>query len=134
VIEVAARLGGGHDAELAEAVTGVDLNGLAIDAALGAAHPVPSWDTPRVGGAVTRFLVAPPGVLESVDVPAGLEGVERVRIYREPGYVVGPLRRGPDRAGAVLAVGASRKQALDRADAAAAAVVFRVAPEPVLAQ
>ena len=35
VIEVAARLGGGHDAELVEAVTGVDLNGLAIDAALG---------------------------------------------------------------------------------------------------
>jgi hypothetical protein len=76
---------------------------------------------------VTRFLVAPPGVLESVDVPAGLEGVERVRIYREPGYVVGPLRRGSDRAGAVLAVGDSREQALDRADAAGAAVVFRVA-------
>ena len=134
VIEVAARLGGGHDAELAEAVTGVDLNGLAIDAALGAAHPVPSWHTPRVGGAVTRFLVAPPGVLESVDVPAGLEGVLRVRIYREPGYVVGPLRRGSDRAGAVLVVGDSREQALDRADAAAAAVVFRVASEPVLAK
>ena len=33
VIEVAARLGGGHDAELVQAVTGVDLNGLAIDAA-----------------------------------------------------------------------------------------------------
>ena len=40
VIEVAARLGGGHDAELVEAVTGVDLNGLAIDAALGT-FPVP---------------------------------------------------------------------------------------------
>ena len=35
VIEVAARLGGGHDAELVEAAVGVDLNGLAIDAALG---------------------------------------------------------------------------------------------------
>ena len=41
MIEVAARLGGGHDAELVEAVTGVDLNGLAIDAALG--------DLPRAG-------------------------------------------------------------------------------------
>ena len=34
-MEVAARLGGGHDAELCEAALGVDLNGLAIDAALG---------------------------------------------------------------------------------------------------
>ena len=39
VIEVAARLGGGHDAELVEAALGVDLNGLALAAALGrAAH------------------------------------------------------------------------------------------------
>ena len=35
MIEVAARLGGGHDAELVEAATGVDLNGLALAAALG---------------------------------------------------------------------------------------------------
>src|SRR5207244_2036828 len=35
VIEVAARLGGGHDAELVETVTGIDLNGLTIDASLG---------------------------------------------------------------------------------------------------
>ena len=35
VIEVAARLGGGHDAELAKLALGVDLNGLALQAALG---------------------------------------------------------------------------------------------------
>ncbi len=127
VIEVAARLGGGHDAELVEAVTGVDLNGLAIDAALGEPLLVPSWHKPRVGGAVTRFLVAPPGILESVDVPPGLEGVERVRIYREPGYVIVPLRRGSDRAGAVLAVGDSRDQAVARADSAAERIRFLTA-------
>ena len=33
--ELAARLGGGHDAELCEAAVGVDLNGLAIAAAFG---------------------------------------------------------------------------------------------------
>ena len=132
VIEVAARLGGGHDAELVEAVTGVDLNGLAIEAALGTTL-VPSWHEPRVGGAVTRFLVAPPGILEGVDVPERLAGVERVRIYHEPGYVLVPLRRGSDRAGALLAVGDSRTQAVERADAAAAAIVFRVASEPALA-
>ena len=132
VIEVAARLGGGHDAELVEAVTGVDLNGLAIDAALGTTL-APSWHEPRVGGAVTRFLVAPPGMLEGVDVPQQLAGVERVRIYHEPGYMLVPLRRGSDRAGALLAVGDSRAEALERAEAAAAAIVFRVASEPALA-
>ena len=125
VIEAAARLGGGHDAELVEVATGVPLNDLALDAALGRPleHPAPAR---LVGGAVTRFLVAPAGVLASVDVPSGLEGVERVRIYREPGFVFGPLRRGSDRAGAVLAVGDSREQALARADRAAASIAFRV--------
>ena len=35
VVELAARLGGGHDAELCAAVLGVDLNELALSAALG---------------------------------------------------------------------------------------------------
>ncbi|MGH3001229.1 MAG: ATP-grasp domain-containing protein, partial [Gaiellaceae bacterium] len=92
VIEVAARLGGGHDAELVEAVTGVDLNGLAIDAALVLALAAPRPQA-LVGGAVTRFLVAPAGALGGVEVP---EELDRVRIYREPGYVFMPLRRGAD--------------------------------------
>jgi biotin carboxylase len=130
VIEVAARLGGGHDAELVEAATGVPLNDLAIDAALGRPLEVPAPAT-RVGAAVTRFLVAPPGVLEQVDVPDGLDGVEQVRIYREPGYELRPLRRGADRAGAVLVVGGSRAEALDHAERAAAAIAFRVDAIPV---
>jgi biotin carboxylase len=130
VIEVAARLGGGHDAELVEAATGVDLNWLALAAALGRTPPVEQVTgaySERVGGAVTRFLVAPPGVLESVEVPQGLPGVLRARIYREPGYVLSPLRRGSDRAGAVLAVGRTREEAVARADAAAERVRFLTA-------
>jgi biotin carboxylase len=125
VIEVAARLGGGHDAELVEAALGVDLNGLALDAALGN-ELVLSQNKPRVGGAVTRFLVAPPGILERVDVPEGVEA----RIYREPGYVFTPLRRGADRAGAVLVTAGSREEALAQADAAAESVRFHIA-EPL---
>jgi biotin carboxylase len=122
-IEVAARLGGGHDAELVHAVTGIDLNGLAIDAAVG--RPLVVGDVePRVGGAVTKFLVASPGLLERVDVPDDLAGVEEVRIYREPGYVHTPLRRGADRAGALLATGDSREEALARANAAADRIRF----------
>jgi biotin carboxylase len=126
VMEVAARLGGGHDAELVEAATGVPLNDLAISVALGEDVSVPAGER-LVGGAATRFLVSPPGILESVDVPGDLEGVLRVRIYRAPGYVFTPLRRGADRAGAVLAVGESREHALARADAAADRIRFLTA-------
>jgi len=126
VIEIAARLGGGHDAELAERATGVPLNDLAIDAALGLPLSAPEPGS-RVGGAVTRFLVAPAGVFESVDVPDDVDGVEHVRIYREPGYVFTPLRRGSDRAGAVIVVGESREQAVARAEAAAQRIRFTTA-------
>ncbi len=127
VIEVAARLGGGHDAELVEAATGVDLNGLALSAALGArisAEQVTESYKERVGGAVTRFLVAPPGVFRSVEVPQGARGVLRTRIYREPGFLFTPLRRGSDRAGALLAVGRTREEAVTRAEAAAERIRF----------
>jgi len=69
--------------------------------------------------------------LTGVDVPTALDGVRRVRIYREPGFVQGPLRRGSDRAGAVLVVGDSRDEAMRRADRAAAAIAFRVEPARV---
>jgi biotin carboxylase len=127
VIQVAARLGGGHDAELVELVTGIDLNGLALAAALGrpiAASEVAAPSRPDIGGAATRFLLAPPGVLESVEVPQGLKGVVSIRIYHEPGHVFGPLRQASDRAGAVLAAGATREEALARVEAAVERIRF----------
>ncbi len=133
VIEVAARLGGGHDAELVRAATGVDLNGLAIAAALGEPVSAPVPDR-HVGGAVTRFLVAPPGALARVDVPEGLAGLEMVRIYREPGYVFAPLRRGADRAGAILVLGENRAQAVARAEAAVERIRFLTADAGALLQ
>ena len=126
VVELAARLGGGHDAELCRAALGVDLNGLALGAALGEEVREP-WPSARVGGACTLFLVAPEGELRDVtgaDEAIRLDGVEEIRIYRDPGYRFGPLRRGADRAGAVLAVGASRDEALERARAAAGLIHF----------
>jgi biotin carboxylase len=127
VVQVAARLGGGHDAELVELVTGIDLNGLAIDAAFGrplAASEIAARQRPAVGGAATRFLVAPPGPLESVEVPQGLKCVVSTRIYHDPGFVFGPLRQASDRAGAVLAAGATREDALARVEAAAERIRF----------
>jgi biotin carboxylase len=130
VIEVAARLGGGHDAELVNLALGVDLNGLALQAALGETiWSAALQPTPEVGGAIVRFLVPPEGTLEEVEgveEARAVEGVQDVRIYREPGHVFGPFRRGADRAGAVLAIGGSREEALERADEAARLIRFKV--------
>jgi biotin carboxylase len=156
VMEVAARLGGGHDAELCEAAVGVDLNGLALRFALGepvAERDVAGCQAPShvpnghgaalgracdtvlqspsavFGGAAVVFLVPPVGTLLAVEgahEAEAMDGVRWVRVYRRPGHVFGPLRRGADRAGAVLATGASREEALERARRAADAVRFRV--------
>jgi biotin carboxylase len=128
VVELAARLGGGHDAELAERVTGFPLNRATIAAALG--EDPPEATEPVAAAAVTRFLVAPPGDLRSVagvEEAEALEGVEYVRAYRRPGQRIEPLRHGADRVGAVLALGDTREQALERAERAAALVRFELA-------
>lgn len=126
VVELAARLGGGHDAELCLAALGVDLNGLALDAALG--RPVePPQPSPRAGGACTLFLVPPEGELaavEGLEAARAAEGVVEARVYRAPGHRFGPFRTGADRAGAVIAVGADHDDALERARRAAAAIRF----------
>jgi biotin carboxylase len=134
--ELAARLGGGHDAELCRVALGVDLNGAALAAALGEEVP-PASVSPaaKVGGACVRFLVAPPGELREVtgvQEAFALDGVRGIRIYRRPGHRFGELRRGADRAGAVLAVGDSRLQALERADRAEAMIRFEVDVEALV--
>ena len=81
------------------------------------------------GGACVLFLVAPEGRLVEVEgreAAHAVDGVLDVRIYREPGFTFGPLRRGADRAGAVIAVGESRDDALARARAAADEIRFVV--------
>jgi biotin carboxylase len=133
VMELAARLGGGHDAELCRLALGVDLNGLVLAAALG--EPVELPEPQLAGGACVRFLVPPPGVLEDVDgleEALALDGIEDARIYRAPGWRFGALRRGNDRAGFVLARGESRDDALARADRAAELIRFRTADAEAL--
>jgi len=128
VVELAARLGGGHDAELCAAALDVDLNQLALAVALG--EPVEEEQlrpVKRAGGACVRFLVPEPGLLEEVagvEEAEALDGVVWVRVYPEPGAILAPLRRGSDRVGAVLAVGGSREEAVARAGRAADCVRF----------
>ncbi len=134
--ELAARLGGGHDAELCRVALGVDLNGAALSAALGQDVPPASLaPVARVGGACVRFLVAPPGELREVtgvEEAFAADGIRGIRIYRRPGHVFGELRRGADRAGAVLAVGDSREEALERAAKAETMIRFEVDVEALV--
>ena len=128
VVEVAARLGGGHDAELAYAARGLDLNGAALAAALGDPGLVRDGSQ-RAGGACTRFLVPPEGELREVtgvEEARRAEGVFAVRIYRTSGHRFGPFRTGADRAGTVQAVGADREEAVTRAEAAARLIRFEL--------
>ena len=134
--ELAARLGGGHDAELCRAALGVDLNGAALSAALGedvsAAALAP---VARVGGACVRFLVPPAGELRmvaGVEEAFALEGIRGIRIYRRPGHRFGEFRRGADRAGAILAVGDSREEVLERAARAEGMIRFETDVEALV--
>jgi biotin carboxylase len=120
IVEVAARLGGGHDSELVKLTTGVDLARAAVLAALG--RPVTAAEvTPAPDGAgVIEFLEAPEGTLVRA------AGPPEACFYDAPGHVYGPIRIATDRAGYVLAGGANRDAALARAAATAAAVRFEV--------
>jgi biotin carboxylase len=127
VLEVAARLGGGHDGELCAAALGVDLSAAAVRAALGQS-PGP-LEPVRERAAVVRFLIAPPGRLvrvEGLEEARALPGVELAYSYRAPGALIEPLLRGPDRAGFVLATGATRAEAEAAARSAEAAIRFVV--------
>lgn len=134
--ELAARLGGGHDAELCRVALGVDLNGAALSAALGEEIP-PATLAPvaKVGGACVRFLVPPRGELREVtgvEDAFAADGIRGIRIYRRPGHVFGEVRRGADRAGAILAVGDTRDEALERAARAEAMIRFEVDVEALV--
>jgi biotin carboxylase len=126
--KLAARVGGGHDGELSRVALGVDANALAVAAALGErVSPAQLAPRPGVGAACVRFLVAPPGALQEVrgvEAAFAVAGVRGIRIYRKPGYVFRELRRASDRAGAILATGDTRDDALDAADDAAAQIRF----------
>ena len=134
--ELAARLGGGHDVELCRVALGVDLNAAALSAAQGEEVPAAALaPVARVGGACVRFLVPPVGELREVtgiEEAFALEGIRGIRIYRRPGHRFGEFRRGADRAGAILAVGDSREQALERAARAEGMIRFETDVEALV--
>lgn len=126
--KLSARTGGGHESELCRAGLGVDLDDLAVGAALGEVPPEERLRArPVAGGACVRFLAAPPGELvetQGIEAARRVAGVRDVLLYRQPGHRFRELRRASDRAGAVLAAGSSRADAEASAAEAASLVRF----------
>ena len=120
IMEVAARLGGGHDSEICRRAAGVDLAAAAVRAALGLPVATPDVEPHPQAACVIEFLRAPEGELRSASGPP------EATFYHPPGHRYGPLRTATDRAGYVITEGATREEALDRARTAVEAVRFEV--------
>ena len=69
VIEVAARLGGGHDSEICRTAVGVDLAAAAVLAAVDRPVDPDALEPHPNGAAVIEFLAAPPGEVVSSTGP-----------------------------------------------------------------
>ena len=114
VVELSARIGGGHEPDLCQAAVGVDLHSVALSAALGEPVSARRLRTKRcAGGACVRFLDGT-GPADGLTEAETLPGVEWVRVHGDT-----------DRAGAVLAIGGSPAEALERATVAAECIRFR---------
>ena len=120
IVEVAARLGGGHDSELVRHAVGVDLARAAVLAALGRpVDPASLRPHPR-RACVIEFLRAPVGELVSVSAPDGIVP------YHAAGHRYAALQVATDRAGYLLACAESREEAMARAAKAADTVQFEI--------
>jgi len=132
LIELAARPSGGyfctHEIPLS---TGVDFVGAAIRLALG--EKVEASDlVPRFQHHISqRYLFPKPGRVVGVsgaDGAAKLPGVVFCQVRVKQGDVVGPVNSHPARAGLVMAMGDSRADAINRAEAAIQAIQIETVP------
>lgn len=126
LVESHSRRGGDRIPWLVEQVYGVDIDALTFLWFAGRTGPVTSG--PANGGAAIRFLVAEPGVVESI------EGVDEVRadphlaemrIDVRPGGIVSPIEWSYDRAGMLLVRGADAADARRRAHELAGRITVR---------
>lgn len=135
VVEVAARIPGGQMADLVRHAVGVDLVEVALRQALG--EPVPdAVALPRFSQPLAiRFFTAEPGPLPtgrvvsigSLEPVLEAEGVVQADTYIQVGETIRPVRRDGDRRGYVIAVAETSREALRRAEDAAARFTVEVA-------
>jgi cysteine synthase A len=135
LLETAARLGGGFDADVTRLASGVDLYDRVLGVALGdAALEQPAVVAPAHGGAIAKFFVARPGkvaAVEGLEAARAIAGVDDAEVFVPVGGRVLPLTDSAKRAGYALAHGATRAEAIGRADAALSCIRVETRDEPV---
>ncbi|MBV8579530.1 MAG: ATP-grasp domain-containing protein [Candidatus Eremiobacteraeota bacterium] len=127
LVEVAARGGGSYlSSTIVGAVCG--LSGPVTFAQLLLGDPV-ALRPLHERGAVLRFLQAPDGIVDEIDgleQARALPGIVELDVALTPGSRGGPVAFDNARHGHVVAVGATRAEAVARADAAARTIAFRM--------
>lgn len=117
LFELGARCGGGHTPQIAHHVSGVNEF---VEACRIACGIPPSQFTPIANrGADYRFLIFPPGEIDSIEIPPSITNhgcVLDVGITMQPGSKIGPLHSTSDRAGFLVATGENLDEAAARAD------------------
>lgn len=122
VIEIASRLSGGYMSSVQIPLsTGVDLVGIAIRLAMGESVTQEEATPQRHDGVCIRYLWPTPGHIVSiigVDEAQVLPGVQRLDLAVAVGGIVDPVTNHTQRAGSVITTGATRDEAVTRAEAA----------------
>jgi biotin carboxylase len=131
LLETGARGGGGHVFHtLIEATSGIAAPVVAARLLCGLPVELPP---PRRDGAVYRFFNPPSGILRAVDGlenAANMPGVLDIGMIKKPGDRVGDLVNSLERTGYVVTKGATREEAIARADAVCRTVRFTVESSP----
>jgi biotin carboxylase len=130
IVEVAARIPGGQMADLVRHAVGVDLVEVALRQALGEDVADELCRARFRQPLAIRFLTAEPGPLRTGTVRSigSLErmlrapGVVQAESYLVPGETIRPVRLDGDRRGYVIAIADTGREALERAEAAAALI------------
>jgi biotin carboxylase len=117
LFELGARCGGGHTPQIAHHVSGVNEF---VEACRMACGIPPSQFTPTTNrGADYRFLIFPPGKIESIEIPQSVTNhdcVLDVGVTFQAGNRIGPLHSTSDRAGFLVATGENLDEAAACAD------------------
>ena len=131
VIEIAARLSGGWmSTDQIPLGTGVDLIGGAIRLALGDTVPADDLRPRTHHGVAIRYFFPPPGrvtAIEGAERFATTPWVHRMGFFVEPEDVVQPITDHTKRAGFVITTGATREEAVNRAQSVVGQIRFRTA-------
>jgi biotin carboxylase len=131
LFETAARLGGGFDADVTRLSSGVDLYVRLLGVAFEDRALERSGVRDRKQPALVRFLAPEPGVLAAIEgltEARALDGIVDAVVYPQVGAQLTAMTDAARRVGHILAVGATRQEALERADEAERTIRLRVEP------